>query len=552
MAAPAILKIDILTDASKVASEVGKVEGTGSRLKSWAKGVGAAMAGAFVVDQVKDAVKAASDLNETMSKTEVTFGDSSAAIVKWSETAATKMGLSQQQALEAASSFGTLFTQVGLGGDAAVQMSQGIVGISADLASFHNVAGGAASVTDMIASAMRGEYDSLQKLIPTINAAAVEQKALSMTGKTNAKDLTAAEKAAATYELVLSGAGKATGDFARTSDGLANQQRIANAQWKDMQAQLGNALLPLITKLAEVFTSTVLPAIKALVDSGLAPWLIAAAAAIWLVNAALNANPFVLIAIAVVAFIAGIVLLYQKVGWFRDLIQAVFGWISDHWPLLLAILLGPFGVFIGWVIQNWDKVTNAIRAVVDWIKQNWPLLLAILTGPIGAAVLLITKNWDTIKDAASSLYDWVRGKLQAIVDFFSGLASTIGGFARGIADAIKGPINGVIRAWNSLKFEVPSFDAGPIHIGGQTLRLPHVPELASGGFVSRTGLALVHRGETFSGVGGRLGTTVINVNVTTTGLGADTPEIQRGVVNALRGYVDRNGPLDVPVRSVGM
>lgn len=37
---------------------------------------------------------------------------------------------------------------------------------------------------------------------------------------------------------------------------------------------------------------------------------------------------------------------------------------------------------------------------------------------------------------------------------------------------------------------------------------------------------------------------VINVNVATTGLGPDTPEIQRAVVEAIRGYVSRNGTLE--------
>ena len=74
-------------------------------------------------------------------------------------------------------------------------------------------------------AAFRGEYDSLQRFIPTINAANVEQKAMEQTGKENAEQLTASEKAAATYTLMLEGMGAAQGDFARTSDSAANRQR---------------------------------------------------------------------------------------------------------------------------------------------------------------------------------------------------------------------------------------------------------------------------------------------------------------------------------------
>ncbi|MBK6858155.1 MAG: hypothetical protein IPG97_16785 [Microthrixaceae bacterium] len=64
-------------------------------------------------------------------------------------------------------------------------------------------------------AAFGGEYDALQKFVPTINAAAVEQQALAETGKSSARELTAQEKALATYSLMLAGAGKASGAAAR-------------------------------------------------------------------------------------------------------------------------------------------------------------------------------------------------------------------------------------------------------------------------------------------------------------------------------------------------
>jgi hypothetical protein len=558
VAAPAILKIDIISDASKLTRDIGKVESTGSRVKSVLKTVGAAVAGAFVVDQVRQMVGAASDLNETINKSQVAFGKSSKEILAWSKTAATSMGLSQQQALESASSFQTMFTQVGLGEKQSLKMSTGIVKLSADLASFHNVSGGAAEVSDMIASAMRGEYDSLQRLIPTINAAKVQQKAMAMTGKTNADQLTDSEKAAATYQLVLEGAGKATGDFARTSGGLANQQRIAQAQWRDLQAQLGNALLPAVTALAKVFNATLLPAIKALANSGLLPWVIGAAAAIWVLNAALDANPIVLIALGVVALVAAIVLLWTN--WDR-----VWTWIMEHkaYAAIIAWFLPMVGAIVGlvaivkWLASNWDAIWSTIQSVVGavagWVQARLDQLgawlspwVAIWRAEIGAVIAIFR----TLMDAASAVYSWVRDKFSALADaissVFGGISHTVGL----IVNAIKGPINTVLRAWNAIEFKVPEVSVGPFHFGGQTIGLPDIPLLASGGSVLRTGLAIVHRGEQFSGVGRTFGsTTNLTVHVTTTGLGADAPEIQRAVANALRGYTARNGPLDVPTRA---
>ena len=50
------------------------------------------------------------------------------------------------------------------------------------------------SHTTIELAGFRGEYDALQRVLPTITAHVVETKALAMTGKENAKQLTAESK----------------------------------------------------------------------------------------------------------------------------------------------------------------------------------------------------------------------------------------------------------------------------------------------------------------------------------------------------------------------
>ena len=85
--------------------------------------------------------------------------------------------------------------------------------------------------------------------------------------------------------------------------------------------------------------------------------------------------PIMLAVLAIAALIAIMVLAYQKVDWFRAIVDQAWQFIQ----------------------KAWDGVLAAFRKVWDWIKKNWPLLLAILTGPIGAAVLIIVRNWETIQ-----------------------------------------------------------------------------------------------------------------------------------------------------------
>lgn len=89
---------------------------------------------------------------------------------------------------------------------------------------------------------------------------------------------------------------------------------------------------------------------------------------------------------------------------------------------------------------------------------------------------------------------------------------------------------------------------GPVKAGHPYVVGEAGPEL----FVPRnTGKIVPNRnGGSAAAVAGTTYNQTFNVNVTTSGLGADAPEIQRAVVTALRRWTVRNGPLDVPVRQV--
>jgi hypothetical protein len=71
---------------------------------------------------------------------------------------------------------------------------------------------------------------------------------MATSGKTNVKELTNQEKALARYNIILEDTSAAQGDFARTSDGLANQTKIMRAQFADLSAELGGNLLPIVNK----------------------------------------------------------------------------------------------------------------------------------------------------------------------------------------------------------------------------------------------------------------------------------------------------------------
>jgi len=219
----------------------GLLSGAGGR-SSLLFGSGAFLSTAAITAGLAKSIQAASDLNEEVAKSRQLFGAASGAVESWAQTTADGIGVARVQALAATGTFGNLFSTVGLGQEAAAGMSQELVQLAADLASFNN-----ADISDVLAairSGLIGEAEPLRRYGVLLSEARVQQLAMATTGKGNVKELTNQEKALARFNIILQDTTSAQGDFARTSDGLANQTRILRAQLNDLSADLGTKLLP--------------------------------------------------------------------------------------------------------------------------------------------------------------------------------------------------------------------------------------------------------------------------------------------------------------------
>ena len=170
MAGSRTLKLSILGDVDglnkslKAATQ--DVETFGDKMGKVGKAVGAALAaaavaaGAMAIKIGVDAVKAASDLSETISKVGVLFGDTSKDIEKFAASAAGSLGQTKQQALDAAATFATFGKAAGLSGKDLANFSIDFVKLSSDLASFNNTS--PEQAINAIGAALRGEAEPLR------------------------------------------------------------------------------------------------------------------------------------------------------------------------------------------------------------------------------------------------------------------------------------------------------------------------------------------------------------------------------------------------------
>ena len=482
-------------DAKGVGKEVAKdLDNSQSTVAQSGQGIGRSIFGGIVAGfaavggakaifgYFSGAISGASDLNETLSKSSAIFGANAGAIEKFGDNAAKTVGMSKEAAIAAAAGFGDMFTQLGFVEDQAAAMSQQVVQAAADLGSFSNLE--TADVADRISAAFRGEYDSLQAVIPNINAARVESEALAATGKKTASELTAQEKATAVLAIVQKDGARAMGDFAKTSDGAANKQKILTASLEDQTTKLGSSLLPAWNNVLSFMTDVALPAFGWLVDNlplvgsvlgGLAVALVVAFApaiwgavtAVWAFTTALLANPMTWIVIGITALVGAIIWLATQTTFFQDVWTNVTNAIGAAWNWLWTSVLQP--------------VFAAIGAAFSWIYNS--IIMPIVTGImlyIGLWAAVITWLWQAVISpvfaAIGQAFNWIWASvISPVVGFISAGIRATGAVFQWLYSSIVQPVfNSVAGAfnwvWGSIISPVANAISGAMRDIGNTVR----------------------------------------------------------------------------------
>ena len=472
----------------------------------------------------------ASDLDESISQVGTVFGDEAAGIIAASESMTDSF--SQAEFLAMAGNLGDIAQGMGFAREESDDMATSVLTLAQDLGSFKNVP--VEQAVQAITASLTGERESLKTLGIVINQAMVDQEALTSGLWDGEEALTAQMKAQATFQLLIADSANAIGDFDRTSEGAANASRIAAANFKDMAATLGTELLPMGTALIAWATDAISwfkklsPEVKRFVVpvlgvvAAIGPLLIVGAkmAKMWKsvsdsfgeLSKVMSINPWVLLAVAVVALVAIIVLNWDTISAYllkvwdtiKRAASSVFEWINEKFGGIIALLVGLFKISpLGLLIVHFDAVKSAAADVFEVLKTVftfvWDLLVKLFEkSPLG---LLVT-HFETVKTVAATVWDAVRTAFGHIVTFFEGLFtnSPVGlliehwdaineaagkipeivetafkdvlteigtwpadiskealGMWNGIKDAFREALNWVIRKWNDLSFTFPSF-----------------------------------------------------------------------------------------------
>jgi len=410
---------------SGLSSGVSKIQGVTTAVA----GIGVAAAGlGKSISFISRAGNAASDLNETVAKVGEIFGTATEGVIKFSEGTAKSLGQSQQQALDAAANFGIFGKAAGLTGENLSKFSTDFTVLASDLASFNNTS--PQEAINAIGSALRGEAEPLRKYGVLLNDAELRQAALALgLVKTTKEALTPQQKVLAAQKVIYEQTQVAQGDFARTSEGLANSQRILEASQADLNTNLGKTFLPILDKVTKItqIAVDIFTKLPGPVQTGVVAFLlfvavigpliillgsiktaIVALGAAKLVTAvstggltiATNLLSIAMRALPILAIVGLIILLVQNWDTVTEVVGKVFAAIKTFGEWLFPFISDLFGKVGSIIADTWNGIFNKTKEVVgnviNWLKDNWKLILAVLTGPFGLLVLFLTTFGDDL------------------------------------------------------------------------------------------------------------------------------------------------------------
>ena len=157
-------------------------------------------------------------------------------------------------------------------------------------------------------------------------------------------------------------------------------------------------------------------------------------------NLVMNANPMVLIVTAIMAVVAGLVLLYNKFEWFRNAVDKVFSFVigivqgvidffKNNWQTILLFILNPFAGIFKILYDKFEGFRNFVNGVVEAIKNFFVGLfnkiVELLKWPVQFVSNIFLLIVALVATFLETIYNYIVSGVTAVYNFFSTIASWI-------------------------------------------------------------------------------------------------------------------------------
>jgi hypothetical protein len=441
------VRVAVVGDAAQLQRELLKAEGQLSGFGNNAKKSGDilrnALFGGAVLYGAKKLVDAAGELQQSVGGTAAVFEDASGAVNEFTKNSADLVGMSENASRTITSRLGASLKGFGMSTEEAAAQAINLTKTGADLAA--TLGGKTDDAVGALGSALRGEYDPLERFGIALKASEVNAKAVSMGLADSETDVTAYAKGQATLALITERSAFAQGQFAREADTAQGQAQRAQAKTEDAAASLGKSLLPVYTKIqetigfvADAFSALPGPAQTAVIGfagviaigpSIVEGFKLAMKAVSTLVTAVLDAGAK---AVSTQGAIASMNISTQAAG---STAAAAAGGMSLLGPAVLAV--GAAAVVGGIAYKNYKDEQAAVKKDIDALIPTFDKLTGAMTANTQTTVgaILASKNQlDNLNKAGitvSQFSDVLDDNRDALISQSDAEALARGDFAKG-------------------------------------------------------------------------------------------------------------------------
>lgn len=406
--------------ATRGAEEAGRESGTrfGGAFKAAITGALAYVGVQQIAGLYKNFVQEAGDLEQSVGAVDAVFKESAAQMHQWAATASTSVGISKNEYNQFASVLGSMLKNAGTPMEQLGDKTNKLITLGADLASMYG--GTTADAIEAISAALRGEMDPIERYGISLNDAMLTQEGLRLGIQKTGGSFDTQQKQLIVQSLLFKQSADAQGNFYREQDTYQHKTQVLAAQWKDLSAQIGERFLPAAGMVAEWLSTQGLPLFDSFATSianvadflrntiqWWGPFAIGigvAAAAFGAYNIAVAAYNGIMAAMAVAngvaeatfwgltaaewaalwpiyaivagiaVLVGGLILAYNNIGWFRDLVNTAFTGIQIVAGIVWQAILDAVNAFVTWW-QTYaqpviDQGIQAIQAGMMWLWQN--------------------------------------------------------------------------------------------------------------------------------------------------------------------------------------
>ena len=427
MSKTAILSVRIISDAKEAGKGFSQAAGGVDKLEGKVKGAASAMsvASAGVIAFGKQALDAASALQQSTGAVESVFKSQADAIKGLAADAAQSVGLSANQYQEFASVMGSQLKNLGVEQSNLVPTTDKLITMGADLASMYG--GTTADAVEALGAVFRGETDPIEKYGISIKQSDVNARLAAdgldgLEGEARKQAETQARLAILTEQSA-----DAQGNFAREVDTAAGSAQIAAAEWENAKASLGEALLPIATRAAEVMADLAAkmgenPAVVARVAAAIlgltgALWAGWAAIKVWKAASAIATGVSIawqvmtgrmVLGNASAAASAGVAASSSAAAWIGAGLRA-----AGAWTLMAVRAVGSFVMTVA------SAVASAASTAAAWIGAGLRAAGAWTLMAVRAVASFTMTAAGAVASAAATAAAWVASTARTIAAFIA-------------------------------------------------------------------------------------------------------------------------------------